>query len=219
MANQVYSFGWSILFCIYASYMESLVHHKILHLGCFPALSKLEQVKHTALHHIRTFRTSHVRMFSSSEHKSSVDSWIEERWPDIKTNNEVQKYGTVIDFNMLMAIWGLMIVPILPLFWLTRGPSACHCMTLLSVPWLSRYVHPLLHKPYEQAVLEAGVWVRPVVNSRYGRWMWKHHWLHHKCPSRNFNLFLFGVGDYLRGVYYSPTKANLDQMKADGGPR
>lgn len=43
----------------------------------------------------------------------------------------------------------------------------------------------------------------------------QHHFLHHRHPDKNFNVFLL-VGDWLFGTMATPTAADLDAMKAQG---
>lgn len=43
----------------------------------------------------------------------------------------------------------------------------------------------------------------------------QHHFLHHRHPDKNFNVFLL-VGDWLFGTMATPTEADLAAMKAQG---
>lgn len=77
-----------------------------------------------------------------------------------------------------------------------------------------RFIHPLMHRPYEAALQECSGLTHYFMRTSYARWVIRHHWLHHQYPRYNFN-FMMG-GDLLMGVHRFPSEADLKRMAAEG---
>ena len=77
------------------------------------------------------------------------------------------------------------------------------------------FVHPLMHSPYvisSQRKDLLGVLLR----TKYIRRVIRHHWLHHKYPTYNFNLLL--LGDFLLGTHLEPSESDIEEMRDSGIP-
>ena len=52
-------------------------------------------------------------------------------------------------------------------------------------------------------------------NTRLFKQLARHHYLHHRYPAKNFNVFLL-VGDYVFGTMAKPTEADWAEMRRQG---
>jgi hypothetical protein len=104
----------------------------------------------------------------------------------------------------------------LPLLWMLLGTlgAVAAFLPMLLPPLLSMTVHPYIHRPYHNAIDDASVAVRWLLRTWYGRMMIRHHWLHHRHPTINFNLLL--GGDWVLGTARPATEKEAGEMYAQG---
>jgi hypothetical protein len=167
---------------------------------------------HAVIHHGRTFRVDYVTQFKDEAEKRAVDEDLERRgWAALGE----EAYGLTIGPRDFV---NFLLLPLLtlPLIQLVGGPWATlsALVPILSTPLLSRYVHPYLHMRYDEAVRFAPAPIRLLIRTAYFRRVARHHYVHHRYPSCNFNLLL--GGDWLLGVHRSPTLDDLQKMNALG---
>ena len=77
-----------------------------------------------------------------------------------------------------------------------------------------------LHMSYATAEEKAPGWLRPCLGWKVTKFVWRHHYLHHKYINVNFNLFAAWrlSGDFVRGVYREPSEHDIQQMQTLGIP-
>ena len=85
-------------------------------------------------------------------------------------------------------------------------------LPVTAYPLLSKVIHPYLHMRHDEAVRRASAPLRWLLASGYMRYVWRHHWLHHRYPRSNFNLLI--GGDWIRGVQRSPSDDDLRRNSA-----
>ena len=81
---------------------------------------------------------------------------------------------------------------------------------------LTMMTHPYLHQHHGEPAAKPSLIMKLVMRTWYFKMLWRHHFLHHKYPSSNFN-FLLG-GDHLLGTYRRPDKKDLAEMAEFGIP-
>lgn len=210
---------------ILASFVESFFHDHVHHArGKFLRLMKRFNLildpfwqayrSHTLIHHKETFRKDHVTQFTDSDHKEKVDQLLTD--PSGKRIIE-EKYGTIINWSSFFMFFG----PPLPVIALARFFAsdlffAGFIIPFFIYPLFSMVFHQYLHMPYRIAIAKAPFGVGWFLKTRYMKFIWRHHWVHHRYPRYNFNLLF--VGDLIRGVYRKPNKQDLAEMKSLGIP-
>lgn len=169
------------------------------------------------IHHGRTFRRDHVTQFGSAHEQQVLDAdLLNAGLPQGLFRSE--RYGLTVGNRGMLKFLLPFLALMLPLSLCLPQPMGIPFAAMMFVsPILSRYLHPYLHAPYRLAVQQAPWPIRLILTSRYGISVWRHHWLHHRRPSVNFNLMLFG-GDELRGRSRRPSHAELNMIRAEGGP-
>lgn len=204
---------------------ESFMHDRVLHARKsfrsfqlrFPRLfyALLQGFRsHTGIHHASTFKQDHVTQFDDASHQNRVDATLSDQG-GVRIIRE--DYGMTIKFRSVV----FFLAPIVPLVVVVAaiapaGFTLGFLIPVLVYPLMSKEIHPYLHMRYDAALRRAPVWLRPILRSSYMRYVWRHHWLHHRHPRHNFNLLL--GGDYLRRVHKSPSHAELDEMRQIGMP-
>lgn len=169
---------------------------------------------HHTIHHCRTFRKNHVTQFRSEEERARLDATLT-GWHGALIKRE--RYGlSVSDLGVLMFL--LPVIGFLPLiYWLFGGwVLAGALLPYLIYPASSRNLHPYLHMRYEDALRAAPPPMRWFLRTSYCRFIYRHHYLHHRYVRCNYNL-LFG-GDWLLGVHRPPAPEDLEDIRALGLP-
>ena len=181
--------------------------------GVFGAFVIRAWYGHGVVHHFGTYRKNHVTQFSSREEEARLRRRLLARG---RAHIPAQDYGLRIggpgEFLRFVA-------PTLPFMallcwfggaWFSLGAV----VPLVVMPLLSEFMHPLLHLRHDEARKAAPRLLRPLVATRYFRFIACHHWLHHRHLDVNFNLM--PGGDFLLGYHRAPTRAELAEMTAIG---
>jgi hypothetical protein len=168
---------------------------------------------HTIIHHAHTYR-DHITQFSSVVQKNAVDAMLKD-----KAGQRIisERYGATLSLRSTL----LFVCPILPLvipslFVLPLPATAGFLVPVIIYPLMSKVIHPYLHMRYADAIQQSSPFLRWALRTRYMQRVWRNHWMHHRYPRVNFNLIL--GGDWLRGVYQSPSEGDLRRMRESGIP-
>jgi hypothetical protein len=209
-----------------ATLVESLFHRYILHASSrvrkfwlrHPRLCGMlsrAYYSHHTMHHARTFKRDFVTQFRDDAERERLDRSIP---PELLERMQQERYG------LTMRGWSMVRLvapgfPLLPLtFWIFGGWVMLGSLVplLILFPAMSRWAHPHFHMPHAEAMRQAN-WVgRLWLKSRLMRFTFRHHWLHHKHLTCNYNLLV--GGDWLLGVHRAPTPEDLDEMNKLGIP-
>lgn len=206
-----------------ATVSESLLHRFVGHAGgksrrfwakhprLFGSLLRVHY-RHAVVHHGLTFRVDHVTQFEDAAAKAEIDRAVAPR-ADALIRRE--RYGLTIGLRGLVT-YNLTVAPILPILYGLAGSwavwGALPALTL--APLSATLVHPVLHRHHEAAARAAPVLIGILMRTRYYRALLRHHFVHHKYPSWNFNLL--PGGDHLLGTHRSPTVEDVNEMAAIG---
>ncbi len=168
---------------------------------------------HCAIHHFGTYRENHVTQFSSAEEEARLRRQLT---ADGKGHIPGQSYGLRVGGSGEFLRYVAPTLPFMALVcWLGGGWfSLGTVVPLIVMPLMSEFIHPLLHLTYDEAREAAPPLLKPLVATRYFRYVACHHWLHHRHMDVNFNLML--GGDYILGRHRAPTRAELAEMAAIG---
>ena len=207
---------------VHGSFVESWCHDKIQHARRpsrdrnrrYPLVGKhLENAwkSHAVAHHGMTYAASHVDQFASSAHAARARAYFQEHALD-----PANDYGlTVTPAGFLKFL--LPFTPVCTMVALVAPTlvSIPFCLMALLSPMLSRFVHPHLHRPYEEALATAPALVTLLLTGPLGEALWVRHFVHHRRPGVCFNLML-PIGDWLRGVHRTATEADLAEARQGG---
>jgi hypothetical protein len=225
MESAVKMMAGVILGYLIVSVAESFLHNNVQH--CRTWMRKLFEkhavlmgpfakayFSHHIVHHCRTFRKDHVTQFRSQEEKERLDAELTGFHGALIQR---ERYGvSLTGVGILMFL--LPVIGFLPLIhgllggWVLGG--ALIPFTLY--PMASKYLHPYLHMRYDDALRAAPPLLRWFLRTRYCRFIYRHHYLHHRYVRCNYNL-LFG-GDFLLGVYRRAAPEDFDHIRAIGLP-
>jgi len=169
---------------------------------------------HHVVHHFLTFRTNHVTQFASEHEQAEVDAFLKAR----NFHTFIMcRYGVIlgVEFRDYVRYIG----PTLPIFGsvcVVGGPGFAlgAFVPLVLWPMLAQFVHPYLHLPRDDVLASGPLAIRLLARTPYFRVLARHHWLHHKYTSCNYNLLL--GGDFLLGVWRGASPRDLDEMRAIG---
>ena len=207
------------------SVCESLFHRIIQHASLrvrrfYAKVGRLGETctqawySHHVVHHVLTYRRSHVRQFADSGEQARLDAHLA-----AKGRHDViaTRYGATIGVRSRDYLWYM--APTLPFFvalcllggaWFSIGAL----FPLMAWPILAQVVHPYLHMSYDEIATTAPTWFRAFARTCYFRRLAQHHWLHHHYGDCNFNL-LQG-GDLLLRVHRTASEKDLRDMRAIG---
>ena len=169
---------------------------------------------HHVVHHARTFRKNYVTQFQSSEEQRELDESLS---PVMRRDMHKTQYGvTIKGFDIVRFM--LPSLPVFFVFFLITGMwvSLGALVPFIIYPMMSKFIHPLMHKPYEVGLREAPWAIAKLLRTRYFRAMYRNHFMHHKYGMCNYN-FMLG-GDYILHVHRAPNDKDLLEMAAVGLP-
>lgn len=172
---------------------------------------------HHTVHHVRTYRGDHVTQFRSDAEREALTADLHARG----------KHGRVVlagAFGTRLYGSGALVfvaplVIFFPVFWFALGPVGFlgGSVTLLLPPFMSHFIHPWLHRPFEQGQEEAPRWVALLLRTGYMRAVYRNHFLHHRYGGvSNFNLVL--GADLLRRKSRASSARDLEVMEELGLP-
>lgn len=169
---------------------------------------------HHVVHHFLTFRQDHVTQFSTAEEKNNLDAILER-----KNQHDIMacKYGVIlgdeaINYLKYVTPTALILAPVCYLggAWFTAGAL----IPFVIWPLLAQFIHPYLHRPYDEVLSGAPPIVRWIARTSYFRRLARHHWLHHRYTHCNYNLLL--GGDHVLGVHRRATIEDVQRMQKIG---
>ena len=169
---------------------------------------------HTIIHHGRTFKKDFLTAFRCPEERHELLSAMtaEEQRLALRTS-----FGLTIPLDSYpWFLWLPLLVSMLLASQLGSAAGTASVLPLLIPPLLSRFVHPLIHRPYQEALNESRGMMRWLMQTRYAKAMIRHHWMHHRYPRCNFNLLL--LGDRLLGTHRPASAKDLHEMRSLGIP-
>lgn len=172
---------------------------------------------HHTIHHVKTYRSGHVTQFRSREEQEAVTAELLARGKHGRIIL-AGAYGTRLHGSGALVFVAPLVI-FFPVFWFTLGPVGFlgGCVTLLLPPFMSHFVHPWLHRPFEQGQREAPRWLAWLLRTRYLQAVYRNHFLHHRYGGvSNFNLVL--GADLLRRKAREPTSRDLEVMVEIGMP-
>jgi len=95
------------------------------------------------------------------------------------------------------------------------GPAAYLGLALPAMlfPLASKTLHPYLHLTEAQVREKAPVPLRWLLESELGKFITRHHFVHHARKDEDVNFNLLPGGDFVRGVARAPNAEELAEMK------
>jgi hypothetical protein len=163
-------------------------------------------LSHHVVHHCLTYKVGHFTQFTNAEEERNLRQMLIKKG---RGNFVKRDYGVRIggpsDIVLYMA-------PTMPVFiavcyfgglWFTLGAI----LPLVFWPLVAQFIHPYLHMTRTQAMSCAPLAIRLFLRTPYYRYLFCHHWLHHKYEDCNFNLVL--GGDVFLGCQQWPTDEEL----------
>lgn len=169
---------------------------------------------HHIVHHVLTYRKSHVAQFEDAAEQERLDALLRSRGKAdvIPTRYGAAIGGTAGDFLRYMAPT-LPVVGVVCLLgggWFTAGAL----LPLLAWPLLAQVVHPYLHMRHDEVMVQAPLHIRVLARTWYFRHLARHHWLHHRYGDCNYNLLL--GGDVVLRVHRMASREDVEAMERQG---
>jgi hypothetical protein len=167
---------------------------------------------HHVVHHRATYCEGFTVQFRDTGERGRL---LRRLSPILRPQATATDFGTTITLSSFPFFMGPGAALICPLVLIAPDSACAASLMLFLPPLLSMYLHPLMHRRHEDAIFAGGVsgWLMTTASVR---WILRHHWMHHKYESVNFNLL--PGGDYLLGTHRSPSTADLQEMSRDGIP-
>lgn len=213
-----------LLVCICESFFHRTIQHAsplfrrlCLSLRTLGGPFRMAWLSHHLIHHCLTYRRNHTTQFDSADEEQALRKRFQQAGcPRALEGDYGIRIGGATDILLYMA-------PTLPIYalvcflgglWFTAGAL----LPLAVWPLLAQYVHPYLHMTHAEARQRAPRLMRLFMATPYFRYLFRHHWLHHRHPDWNFNLVL--GGDFLLGTHRRATEAELREIDdlRHGGP-
>lgn len=167
---------------------------------------------HAVIHHGRTFKEDFVTQFRGREEQLQLDDELSDAQ---RQTAHATQYGLTILVRSFFSFMAPPSIVLLPLIFVGNWAVAAALAALFLPPLLSFFIHPLIHRPYGNVVQGGGLLAR-LMQTSYMRHVIRHHWLHHRYPSCNFNLLI--LGDYLLRTHRAPTEEDVREMQRQGIP-
>lgn len=164
---------------------------------------------HHVIHHCSTYHVDHVTQFRDEQEKQKLDAKLSE----FSHGREIMgaMYGNKFSF------WGWVAscAPFIPgvfvaYVFLGVAGAAGAFLTLAFPPFMNNYMHKYTHMPYDVARAQAPAVLSWFISTRYMRAVTRHHFLHHRYCSKNFNMVL--GSDWLRGRVRRPNERDIKEM-------
>ncbi len=159
---------------------------------------------HFVVHHELTYQTDILTQFRSQQEKERIDSWIAQKFPiDFACLIWKEQYNLTLKGLQGTLPFALPFLtgPLLISYFFGPTVGLASLLTAFVPVFMSKYLHPLVHKPELWA--QAPTFFKKISRTRYMRWVFENHLLHHKHLNCNFNLLL--GGDYLVGAHRFPS--------------
>lgn len=219
--------GFALGYAI-ASFLESILHEYVSdapqkHVRFWQRYPRLFRVmlktyfSHHVVHHHQTFRTDHVTQFRSADDQARVHNALLARG----------RHGRIIiageyanrlhaEGGFVFALPGLLAALALA-FVLPVSVAAGAAVALMLPPGFSYWIHPYLHRSFEDGQASAPAPIAFFLRTRYGRYVYRNHFLHHRYDgTSNFNLVL--GADFVRNRVRQASPGDRDEMLRIGLP-
>lgn len=169
---------------------------------------------HHVVHHHLTFRRDHVTQFADDHERARLDARLAAAGKD---DVIACRHGTILGHRPID--YARYVGPALPLLLVLCGIGggwfSLGLLVPLSVwPMLAQVVHPYLHMRHAEVIEQAPPVMRMLADTRWFRFLARHHWLHHRYGDCNFNLM--PGGDIILGVNRRASPADLEAMRRVG---
>lgn len=219
-----------------ASFNESLVHDKVLHVRDLPEFGKstnsvVSQIYsagpswvqqpiysawfgHTKIHHYQTFKQDHVTQFRNDAERAKLDTYLMKKGEERLIDEE---YGATLGWDGYVRFQAVAsptyTAAMGAAYALGAGPAFAVGFTLPAVifPLFSKEYHRYTHMPAKKALATASPPMRAFLKSPMSRHILRHHFVHHVDDHVNFNLM--PGGDWLRGTLQKPTVGQEEEMR------
>jgi hypothetical protein len=189
-------------------------------MGWIGAWFKKVSFRHGVVHHGLTYRKDYATQFRDEQEMSDLNDKLEERFGFTKTELDQlaeSKYGASLSTRgVLQGLMSTAPVYLAMSHLMGFGPMATAAMIAPTAAYLalSKCIHPYMHMTRTEVNTSAPRFVRWVLTSRYGEWMSRHHYIHHKGGGGNYNLLHIGIGgDSLTGELRNPTLQQVLEMR------
>lgn len=175
---------------------------------------------HAVVHHGLTYKQDYATQFRDRAEEVQLKKLLFERFGI--TQKEVEqiarsKYGASLSTKgVLQGLAGTAPAYLAASYLLGFGPIASFAMLSPTAAYiaLSKSVHPYMHMSRTEVLQTAPRFIRWILTSRYGEWVSRHHWIHHKGGGGNYNLLHLGIGgDSLMGELKNPTLEQIIEMR------
>jgi hypothetical protein len=213
---------------IIGSFIESILHEYVSDAPMswvrtwrhYPRLFRVPlntYYSHHVIHHHQTFRRNHITQFDSAEQRARVDRVLLARG----------RHGRIIiggdyanrlhaEGGFVFALPALLSATILGLF-LPPSMALGSGLALMLPPALSYWVHPYLHRSFDDGQKNASPVIAFLLRTRYMKAMYRNHFMHHRHNgTSNFNLVL--GADILRRRVRVPSSDDIRAMAEVGMP-
>jgi hypothetical protein len=213
---------------VLASFIESILHEYVSDAPApwvkqwrrYPRLLRVPlntYFSHHVIHHHQTFRRDHITQFDTPEQRAHVDRVLLARG----------RHGRIViggDYaNRLHAEGGFvfalpaLLSALLLSFFLPAGMAIGSGLTLMLPPALSYWVHPYLHRSFDDGQKNAPAFIAFLLRTRYMKAVYRNHFMHHRYDGTgNYNLVL--GADILRNRVRAPSPDDIRAMAEVGMP-
>lgn len=213
---------------IIGSFIESILHEYVSDAPApwvrkwrrYPRLFRVPlntYFSHHVIHHHQTFRRNHITQFDSPEQRARVDRVLLARGRHGRIimggnySNRLHAEG-----GFVFALPGLLSALMLSLF-LPAGMAIGSGLALMLPPALSYWVHPYLHRSFDEGQKNAPAVIAFLLRTKYMKAVYRNHFMHHRYDGTgNYNLVL--GADILRNRVRAPSSDDIRVMAEIGMP-
>jgi hypothetical protein len=222
-----FAMGLAIGYLI-ASFIESMLHEYVSDAPAawvrkwrrYPRLFRVPlntYFSHHIIHHYQTFRRNHITQFDSAEQRARLDRVLLARG----------RHGRMIrggdyavrlhaEGGFVFALPGLSSAVVLS-FFLPASAAIGSGLALMLPPLLSYWVHPYLHRSFDDGQKNAPAFMAFLLRTRYMKAVYRNHFMHHRYGgTSNYNLVL--GADILRNRVRPPSRDDIRGMMEVGMP-
>jgi hypothetical protein len=213
---------------VIGSYLESILHEYVSDAPVswvrqwrhYPRLFRVmlnTYFSHHVIHHHQTFRKNHITQFDTPEQRVRVDNVLlaRGRHGRIVMNGD---YANRLhaEGGFVFALPGLLSALALS-FFLPAGMAVGAGLALMLPPALSYWVHPYLHRSFDDGQRNAPAFIAFLLRTKYMRAVYRNHFMHHRYDgTSNYNLVL--GADILRNRVRPPSQGDVRAMSEVGMP-
>ena len=213
---------------VIASFIESMLHEYVSDAPApwvrkwrrYPRLFRVPlntYFSHHIIHHYQTFRRNHIMQFDSPEQRARLDQALLARG----------RHGRIImggDYAVRLHAEGgfvfalpALLSALLLSFFLPPTIAIGSGLALMLPPVLSYWVHPYLHRSFDDGQKNAPAFIALLLRTKYMKAVYRNHFMHHRYGgTSNYNLVL--GADMFRNRVRSPSPGDVRAMVEIGMP-